>query len=1051
MKPPLIISLVVVVIAATCPSRLNAAEPIRTVSSSSFHAISGGGNSLNPAFSGNGRFIVFVSQANNLVTNDDNALHLDVFVRDLLTGSTTLVSVNTSSLGGGNDDSNYPSISADGQFVAFQSFASNLAGNDTNGLSDVFVRDLENKTTTLVSVNSAGSGSGNGVSSNPSISADGRFVVFESTASDLVANDTNQVKDVFLRDLQLDLTVRLNDRLLGPVNGTVGSDSVSVSADGGRATFVGRTNQFSLDTGVKVYLLDRGWDNLICVSCLVTNPEFRNRQSRYVNPVISADGTAVAFIGLVDNSVGVFHSVVDSGVATLLSLDVNQFAYPEINADGRFVAYESASNAFNVFPNHVFLRDTQTGTNTLISVNRFGSGVASGTSRSPSLSSDGRFVAFLSDASDVTTNSTTRGLYLVYLRDVPAGVTTLLSVRTNGLPSAEFDSEAPAISPDGTRLAFVSLDSQLVPGDYNRSQDVFLRDVLAGTTHLVSERAATLPSFTGAGSFSVGANSISTDGRFVAFTSQDANLVANDTNGVQDIFVRDLFTGEVTLASTGTNGVSANGGSRAPAISGDGRFVVFVSDASNLVPEDNNNASDVFLRDLQTGTTTLVSLRFDGGGSANGASSTPSISADGRRVAYQSTAHNLVNNATASSTNVYIRNLSAATNILVNDLLNGSFNGASGPAISRSGRWVGFFSRSPDITASSATGLFVRDLDAGTNTLVSFSSGSQGYNDYNSIAFSANDRYLAFSATTNFVTEPKGIFVRDLLLRTNKFFFAKSGYWPVISGDGRYVSFPVARVDANRQQVVIGNVLTGRTNLITVNRSGTGGGNGDSSSPLLTFDGRYVVFTSHASDLVDNDTNNHTDVFVRDLAATNTLLISLNRDGTGAGDSLSVKPVLGGDGRTVLFQSFASDLVAQDFNNNRDIFVLRLGSSDSDGDGLDDDWELAYFGTLARDGTGDFDGDGQTDLAEYHAGTNPANDQSILRVLTLASAGGSSTTVLWSAVPGKSYRVQFMDNADDSGWNDLPGTVTATSSTGSRVDTSAASAGKRFYRVILVQ
>jgi len=85
-----------------------------------------------------------------------------------------------------------------------------------------------------------------------------------------------------------------------------------------------------------------------------------------------------------------------------------------------------------------------------------------------------------------------------------------------------------------------------------------------------------------------------------------------------------------------------------------------------------------------------------------------------------------------------------------------------------------------------------------------------------------------------------------------------------------------------------------------------------------------------------------------------------------------VKPVLGGDGRTVLFQSFASDLVAQDFNNNRDIFVLRLGSGDSDGDGLDDDWELAYFGTLARDGTGDFDGGGQTDLAEYRAGTNPA-------------------------------------------------------------------------------
>jgi len=118
-------------------------------------------------------------------------------------------------------------------------------------------------------------------------------------------------------------------------------------------------------------------------------------------------------------------------------------------------------------------------------------------------------------------------------------------------------------------------------------------------------------------------------------------------------------------------------------------------------------------------------------------------------------------------------------------------------------------------------------------------------------------------------------------------------------------------------------------------------GNGHSRWPQISGDARYLVFTSESSDLVDNDFNNASDIFMRDLVAGTTMLLSINPQGTSSGNKLSSRPVLAPDGRTVAFQSFASDLVAGDYNNTRDIFVVRLASPDDDQDGLDDDWELA--------------------------------------------------------------------------------------------------------------
>jgi hypothetical protein len=269
-----------------------------------------------------------------------------------------------------------------------------------------------------------------------------------------------------------------------------------------------------------------------------------------------------------------------------------------------------------------------------------------------------------------------------------------------------------------------------------------------------------------------------------------------------------------------------------------------------------------------------------------------------------------------------------------------------------------------------------------------------------------------------------------------------------LSGDGRFVVYEGRRDATSISDIYVKDLETGDTQLVTTNRNGTGAGNAGSWGPQISYDGHYIVFASRASDLVDNDTNSFTDIFVRDRLRQVTLLVSLNSQGTGPGNSGSANPILAADGRTVVFQSFASDLAPGIYNDTRNIFVARLGGGDTDHDGMDDDWEVAYFGDLSRDGKGDYDGDGMTDGQEFLAGTDPTNSGSILQVFTVAPISGGATTVFWKSVPGKSYHVQYKDNLNDPDWTELPGTVITGATTASVVDANPTSS-HRFYRVVL--
>jgi Tol biopolymer transport system component len=319
-----------------------------------------------------------------------------------------------------------------------------------------------------------------------------------------------------------------------------------------------------------------------------------------------------------------------------------------ISADGRFVAFESdASNLFHgpTLGREVYVRDRLAHTTRLISVGLDGRPPI-GYAGDASISADGRYVAF-----DNLVRGDTIVHINVFVRDRARHTTRLVSVGLDGRP-ANGDSVRPSISADGRYVAFTSDASNLVGGDTNGLTDVFIRDRARHTTRLISVGLGGRP----ANGYSF-EPSISADGRYVAFTSPASNLVRGDTGDASDaydVFVRDTVAQTTRLVSVSTNGQQSRG--RAPSISAHGRFVAFTSAAHNLVAGDTNRLSDVFVRDTLAHTTRLVSVGLKGQSGNNG-SLLSDISSDGRSVAFTSDASDLVPNDTNSSRDVFVRDL----------------------------------------------------------------------------------------------------------------------------------------------------------------------------------------------------------------------------------------------------------------------------------------------------------------------------------------------------------------------------------------------------------
>jgi Tol biopolymer transport system component len=389
---------------------------------------------------------------------------------------------------------------------------------------------------------------------------------------------------------------------------------------------------------------------------------------------------------------------------------------------------------------------------------------ANGGSFTPSISADGRYVAFASIAVNLVSGDT-NGVQDIFVHDRQTGQTTRVSVASGGA-QANGPSFDPSISADGRYVAFASLATNLVSGDTNNEQDIFVHDRQTGQTTRVSVA-------TGGGQANLASSdpSISADGRYVAFESLASNLVSGDTNNTGDIFVHDRQTGATTRVSIGPGGTQANRGSIAPSISADGRYVAFHSDATNLVSGVTNGTTHIFVHDRQTGVTTRVSVASDGT-EGNSVSIKPSISADGRYVAFQSIATNLVSGDTNGTQDIFVHDRQTGQTTRVSVASDGTEgnSGSLAPSISADGRYVAFQSQANNLVSGDTgfiTDVFIHDRQTGVTTRVSIAfDGTEANNESFAPSISADGRYMAFeSDATNLISgdtnSTRDIFIHD--------------------------------------------------------------------------------------------------------------------------------------------------------------------------------------------------------------------------------------------------------------------------------------------------
>lgn len=394
-----------------------------------------------------------------------------------------------------------------------------------------------------------------------------------------------------------------------------------------------------------------------------------------------------------------------------------------ISADGRFVAFDSyATNLVagdKSQTSRVLVHDRSTGTTKV--VNATGGGLpAAGASVSAALTEDGRYVAFASDAGNLVPGDT--NLFRdIFVRDLRTGKTERVSVHSNGIEAVNGHSSSPSISADGRYVAFESAAINLVGGDTNGLIDIFVHDRETHATIRVNVSTERYQAFGGYSYYP----SISADGRYVAFVSEATNLVPGDTNKSADIFVHDRVKGATTRVNVATGGAEAVGGaSTQPVISADGRYVAFASEATNLVPGDTNGFADIFVHDRVTGATQRVTLAAGGAQAVGGHSFYPSISADGRFIAFLSDATNLVANDTNSSWDIFVHDRQAGATERASVASGGAQAdaGSARPSISADGRYVAFESGAmnlvPDDT-NNVVDVFVRDRETKRTTRVS--------------------------------------------------------------------------------------------------------------------------------------------------------------------------------------------------------------------------------------------------------------------------------------------------------------------------------------------
>jgi len=576
--------------------------------------------------------------------------------------------------------------------------------------------------------------------------------------------------------------------------------------------------------------------------------------------------------------------------------------------------------------------------------------VGNGTSSSISISPDGNKVLFISQASNLFGGNAG---YLV--KDLVTGVLTNINSASDGTSgNANGSWGSPLFSADSSKVFFVSQSSNLAVGDTNNTYDIFVKNLNTGAASIVSAAADGAVGNNG-GNYGGNLRPFANDTRLM-FMSNASNLVAGDTNGTNDLFVKDLVTGKVTLVNSASNGAVGNGLYTADninistlQISPDGTKVLFASDASNFAVGDTNRAVDYFIKDLDTGITTLVNSAADGtvGNSYYYQSGqSPVFSADGSKVLFASYASNLVAGDANNTWDYFAKDVNTG-------VVTYSYT-QSNSILSPDGTKMLFMSYEKNLVAGDTNNqqdVFVRDLTTGSVTLVSGAAdgtvGNSYSHSYNGAFSPDGSRVLFYSQASNLLggnnynNGGQVAYIKNLATGAVTVLDSASDGTLGNSGNYQFSTFIpntnkvvfssyssnlVAGDTNNTPDIFVKDLETGAISAVTSTANGV---IANSQAPdygygfKLLANGTKVLFMSNASNLVAGDTNNAHDIFVKDLATGAVTALSSASDGTMS-NGVSYLNGLSPDGTKVLFQSYASNLVAGDTNNAPDYFVKDL-------------------------------------------------------------------------------------------------------------------------------
>jgi hypothetical protein len=995
-----------VVVAASCAVHGATTSTIELISrAEGTSTASANGSSLGPVYSPDGTWVLFSSTAPDLVNLPGNA-NFQLFAVNTTSGVVQLVSASAG--GGLGNSGSYPgAMSVDGRYVVFQSSASNLSPADTNFGSDVFLRDLTAGTTTLVSKDAAGLAAGSDVSDLPEISNDASTVVFLSYATNLVTGDTNSMRDVFAwkrsdSSMQL-VSVGLNGKSV-----TSESTDFALSADGRFVLFTAGGTNLTIPTrggGSDVYLRDLQNGTTRWVSAPLTNLAGFSSNSAG-SAVISADERYVVMVAAPPAPTKpalVRVDLNDDSVVVITNSVLAQTTYAPW-----FGPSMSDDGQFVAYSNgtNIFYWSSASGQVTRVDVTASGA-APDGLSDNPTLSHDGKTVTFLSTSSDLVAG-VGNGEPQIYARDMVTGVTRLISRSTVGAATIGNDISTVDFRADDGAVVFDSRAGDLTAMDNNDDYDVFSWNVATGDISLLSQSKATAPSLTADGSSNFGKYSISADGRFIAISSL-ARLSANDTNSTYDAYVYDRVAKTNILVSAGPDGFSKNGSMSMPMISANGKKVIFESNSPGLAgPDDTRAGTSVYVRDLEAGTLLNIS------GTNVGSLAAVRISDDGKYVIF----------TTSNQIQQY-------------DLVNGTY-----------------------VKEVASPGALL-------TTIASPSGGAVAYLNlsvlnYRDFSIPAPVRFAAPASPLLFTTGGEFMYMSGTSLRvTNVVTGETVSYGPIpapraisASIDGKIIAYQARTVGNTPWEVWYLDRTTGQTNLVSKALGSSVNGNGDSGAPSVSADGRFIAFESWATDLVSGDNNGIKDVFVFDRTTGEISLVSHAGNSSAPGNSGSFNPLFAASGTLLVFISASSDMVSGDLNDDVDVFAATIegaaAGSDSDGDGLDDDWERATFSTLAHGANDDTDGDGATNRQEFLAGTNANSSSSSLEVQSIEVAADGSAKLTFSSVQGKRYRVEFTASlAAGAQWTTVGGEVTGGATGETTVNIPAA--GEGYYRLRLAE